>query len=180
MLSAKVRYASGSQPAAGTGLANLINAWCSFVLTCNDVKGIDDLNMLAPNALRTLTDACFGSDLTTSTLYHFGHSKVEGQYVGYAYRSERGFDPDRLQYALGIKPVIPVAPTENISFPEFLVDIVLEQQRRDQRLKVTDQVGIGGEIEFVDMSEGAIHVETVHCFASYEAECAYIAQHAEI
>lgn len=169
---------------AGTGLANLINDWFSLVrslieVTDIEVTDIDELNDLAPSELSALASTYFGSYVTTTTLYHFGYSKGEGQYVGYAYRSTDGFEPDRLQYALGYKPVIPIAPTDDIRFPDFLIEIILEQQRQDLLLPVEEQVGVGGEIEFAVLSEGAIHVETVHRFASYEAELKYIVQHAE-
>jgi len=51
---------------------------------------------------------------------------------------------------------------------------MLEQQRQDRLLPVGNQVGIGGEIEFVVMSAGNIHLETVHRFASYESESQHL------
>jgi hypothetical protein len=164
---------------AGTGLANLICAWFSLLQSLPEPRDIDQINETAPSALSSLADSCPGTDVTTATLYHFGYSSRERQYVGYAYRSEHGFRSDRLQYALGYKPVVKITPADDIRFPRFLVDIVLEQQRCDHLLPISERVGIGGEIEFVVMSRGAIHVETVHRFSSYEAESIHIEQRAE-
>jgi len=164
---------------AGTGLANLIYAWFSVLQSLPEQRAIDQINETAPFVLSSLANSCPGTDVTTTTLYHFGYSDRERQYVGYAYRSEQQFRADRLQYALGYKPVVPVTPTDDIRFPGFLVDIVLEQQRQDQLLSVSEKVGVGGEIEFVVMSGGAIHVETVYRFSSYEAESNHIEQRTE-
>lgn len=164
---------------AGTGLADLICAWFSVLQSLTEPRDIDQINEAAPSALSSLADSCPGMHVTTATLYHFGYSGRERQYVGYAYRSELGFRSNKLQYALGYKPVVPIMPTEDIRFPGFFVDIVLEQQRCDHLLPVSEKVGVGGEIEFVVMAEGAIHVETVHRFSSYEAELIHIEQRAK-
>jgi len=161
---------------AGTGLANLVNTWFSLVQTMPEIQDIDHLNQLAPSVLRNASTLCFGSHLTTTTLYHFGYSKIEDQYVGYAYRSSSNWESERLQYALGFKPVVYVAPTDDIKFPEFFISILLEQQRQDQLLPIAEQVGIGGEIEFVVMTDKTIHIETVHRFVSYDSEKQYLEQ----
>lgn len=164
---------------AGTGHAGFINGWFRHLQA--NLKGatIDDLNAEAPNIFRASVSAEGGLSGLTATIYHFGYSEREGRYVGYAYRSEYSFRSDRLQYALGYKPVVPITPNDNIRFPDFLIDIVLEQQRLDHRLPITERLGIGGEIEFVVMSDRSVNVETVHRFSSYEAESIHIEQLAE-
>lgn len=163
---------------AGTGHAGFINGWFQHLQANVQGASIDDLNAEAPNIFRASVAAEGGLSGLTATIYHFGYSDRECQYVGYAYRSENSFRSDRLQYALGFKPVVTVTPNDDIRFPDFLIDIVLEQQRQDSLLPITNRVGIGGEIEFVVMSERAIYVETVHRFSSYEAESIHIEQRA--
>ena len=68
---------------------------------------------------------------------------------------------------------------DDIRFPDFLIDIILEQQRQDCLQPLAERVGIGGEIEFVVMSERAIHVETVYRFSSYETEAIHIERRAK-
>ena len=155
---------------AGTGLANLISGWFDHVSSSLRVVDIDDLDKITPQVVKASVDAAGGLGDITTTLYHFGYSRTEGRYVGYAYRSTSNFQSERLQYALGLKPQVPVAPTDNIQFPGFLIDIVVQQQRYDRSLPADQQVGIGGEIEFAVLSEGATRIETVHRFISYESE----------
>jgi hypothetical protein len=164
---------------AGTGHAGFINGWFQHVQAQLLGVSIDHLNSEAPRLFRASVSAEGGLSGLTATIYHFGYSDRERQYVGYAYRSEHSFRSDRLQYALGFKPVVPVTPTDEIRFPDFLIDIVLEQQRQDYLSPLCKRVGIGGEIEFIQMSERAINVATVHRFSSYEAESIHIQQRAE-
>lgn len=164
---------------AGTGHAGFIYGWFQHLQANLQGATIDDLNEEAQNIFRASVSAEGGLGGLTATIYHFGYSGRERRYVGYAHRSEHGFRCDRLQYALGYKPVVSVTPNDDIRFPAFLIDIVLEQQRRDHLLPITDRLGIGGEIEFVVMSDRTIRVETVHRFSSYEAESIYIKQRAE-
>lgn len=159
---------------AGTGLVNLINGWFEHVSSFPDLGDIDDINIFAPTSLAASVRAVGGLGKNTTTLYHFGYSKSEARYVGYAYRSTNDFLSERLQYALGFKPQVHVEPSVNIEFPSFLINIILEQQRQDRLLAIDKQVGIGGEIEFAILSNGYVKIETVHRFASYESEKNYI------
>lgn len=165
---------------AGAGLSDLINEWLAIIPLCDDMTNIDDLNEVTPSVLTTLASEYFSSCLATTTLYHFGYSEAAGQYVGYAYRSTNAFEPEKLQCnVLGYKPEIEIATQENIQFPNFAIEVILEQQRQDKLRPLDEQVGIGGEIEYAVLSEGSIHIETVHRFASYKEELEYIRQDAE-
>jgi hypothetical protein len=155
---------------AGTGFASLINDWFHFVNGRMVVRDIDHLKVLAPGLLRDAAPRCQGADITTTTLYHFGYSTLEKRYVGYAYRSAENWEPDRLQDALGFKPVIDVQPTANIQISQFLIDIVCEQRRKDLLLPVSERVGIGGDIQVVVMENGIVTISTVHRFESYESD----------
>lgn len=159
---------------AGTGHAGFINAWFRHLQENLQGATIDDLNAEAPSIFRASVSAEGGLSGHTASIYHFGYSASEQRYAGYAYRSERDFRSDRLQYALGFKPVVQVTPNDDIRFPDFLIEIILEQQRQDILLPISERVGIGGDIEFVVMSDRTIQVETVHRFASYEAESIHI------
>lgn len=161
---------------AGTGLASLITGWFHFVNGSMVVLDIDHLNVFTPESLRRLAAQCPGNDLTTTTLYHFGYSTFEKRYVGYAYRSVNNWEPDRLPDALSFKPVVHVPPTDDIQFPQFLIDIVAEQRRQDLLLPVSERVGIGGEIQFVVLENGVVTVSTVHRFESYESDYTQMAE----
>jgi hypothetical protein len=162
---------------AGTGHANLINGWFEYVSSLSDLGDIDDLDRFASSVLEASVTAAGGLGEITTTLYHFGYSKAETKYVGFAYRSTNGFQSERLQYALGVKPPVRVESSDNIEFPGFMIDIVLNQQREDQQLPLEQQVGIGGEIEFAVLSNRNTQIETVYRFETYESERRYISCH---
>lgn len=155
---------------AGTGLANLITQWFQFVNGNMVVRDIDHVDIYAADALRNAEAECFGTDLSTTTIYHFGYSQNQKCYVGYAYRSANDWSSEMLPYALGVKPPVPVPTVDNIQFPQFLVDVMTEQRRADQMLPVTEQVGIGGDVSFVVMSNLSVTITPVHRFESYETE----------
>ena len=162
----------------GTGHADFVNGWFGHYQAHLHSKSIDELDAEAPHIFRTSVVAEGGLSGLTVTIYHFGYSAAEKRYVGYAYRSDHDFQSERLQYALGYKPVIPITPSDDIRFPEFLVDIIVEQQRHDNLKPFEERVGIGGEIEFVVMSGRTINVETVHRFLSYEVESEHVGRRA--
>ncbi len=164
---------------AGAGHAGFINGWFQHLQANLRGATTDDLDAEVPSIFRASINAEGGLSGLTATIYHFGYSAREQRYVGYAYRSEHDFRSDRLQYALGYKPVVSITPNDDIRFPAFLIDIILEQQRQDRLQPISERVGIGGEIEFVVMSERSIHIETVHRFSSYEAESIYIERRTE-
>lgn len=159
---------------AGTGHAGFVTGWFGYLQTLTDLGDIDNVGSIASSVLKASADAAGGLSSITTTIYHFGYSRAEEQYVGYAYRSIANFQAERLPYALGLKPQVPVLATDNIQFPNFMIDIVVRQQQHDRSLPVQHQLGIGGEIDFVVLSGRTTRVETVHRFMSYESEKRYI------
>ena len=163
---------------SGTGLANFINGWFSYVQTLSRVGDVDDLNAIAPQILKASADAAAGLGAFTTTIYQFGYSRSRGRYVGYAYRSTADFKSEHLPYALGLKPHVPVPPTDDIQFPECLIDIIVRQQQHDRSHPIEQQLGIGGEIEFAVLAGRTTRIETVHRFPSYENERQHIERRA--
>lgn len=159
---------------AGTGHAGFVTGWFGYLQTLTRLGDVDDVGAIAPSVLKASADAAGGLGSITTTIYHFGYSRVEGQYVGYAHRSIADFRPERLPYALVFKPQVPVPPTENIQFPDFMIDIVVRQQQHDRSQPIEHQLGIGGEIEFVVLSDRVTRIETVYRFISYESERQHI------
>ncbi len=159
---------------AGTGSADLITGWFEYVSSLSDLSGIDDLNRLTPSVVQDSVRAAGGLGEITTTLYHFGYSRADATYVGYAYRSTADFQSEKLQYSLGVKPQVHVEFPENIEIPSFFITIILEQQRQDQLRPSAQQLGIGGEIELALLANRETHIETVHRFVTYERERKYI------
>lgn len=161
---------------AGTGLASLITGWFHFVNGNVVVRDIEQINAYTPGALRRAAAECEGTNLTTTTLYHFGYSTFQKRYVGYAYRSTKNWETDKLPDALGFKPVVHVPSTDDIQCPQFLIDIVSEQRRQDLQLPLAERVGIGGDIHFVVLENGIVTISTVHRFESYESDYQQMAE----
>lgn len=159
---------------AGTGHAGFVTGWFGHVQILARLGDVDDIGSIAQGVLKASADAVGGLGPITTTIYHFGYSRAEGKYVGYAYRSSTDFRSERLPYGLGFKPQVPVPATENTQFPEFMIDIVIRQQEHDRSQPIQHQLGIGGEIEFVVLSDRATRIDTVHRFISYESERKYI------
>lgn len=159
---------------AGTGHAGFVTGWFGYLQTLKCLGDVDNVGSIAPSVLKASADAAGGLGSITTTIYHFGYSRAEGQYVGYAYRSTANFQPERLPYALGLKPQVPVLTTDNIQFPDFMIDIVVRQQQHDRSQPLQHQLGIGGEIDFVVLSCRTTRVETVHRFITYESEKQHI------
>ena len=155
---------------AGTGHAGLINGWFQYLESLIRLGDIDDIGKFTQQVLKASVDAAGGLGSITTTIYHFGYSRSESQYVGYAHRSISSFKPERLPYALGFKPEVPVPATDDMQFPDYLVDIVVRQQQYDRSQPIQDRLGIGGEIEFAVLSNRTTHIETVFRFTSYERE----------
>jgi hypothetical protein len=157
----------------GTGVIDLINEWFKLV-SASSAKGIDDLNSITPSALRYTSSRHQGSYVASSTLYHFGYSKINRQYVGYAYKSENEFESERLaDSTLIYKPAVDIKIPDDVQVPQFLVDILLKQESEDRQQITANQVGIGGEIDYLEMQDLKVSIDTVHRFNSYEADCAY-------
>jgi len=165
---------------AGTGHAGCINGWFGHYQTQFRGASIDKLDQIVPDIFNASVTAEGDLNGKTTTIYHFGYSTFDRCFVGYAYRSERQFRSDRLPYGLGVKPVIPIASTDDIQFPESFIRIIEAQQRQDNHLQLCERVGIGGEIEAVVMALGSIRLSTVHRFSSYEAELNHIKQRADV
>ena len=159
---------------AGTGHAGLINGWFQYLESLTRLGDVDDVGKFAQQVLKVSVDAAGGLGPITTTIYHFGYSRAESQYVGYAYRSTSNFQPERLPYALGYKPEVPLHATDDMQFPDYLVDIVIRQQQHDRSLPIQDQLGIGGEIDFAVLSGRTTLIETVFRFISYESEQLHI------
>lgn len=155
---------------AGTGHAGFVTGWFDYLQALANLGDVDQVGSITPAVLKASADAAGGLSAISTTIYHFGYSRREAQYVGYAYRSTADFWSERLPYALGFKPKVTLPPTDDIQFPDFMIDIVLRQQQHDRSKPIQEQLGIGGEIEFVVLSDRDTSIRTVHRFGSYEQE----------
>jgi len=91
----------------GTGSGNLFEAWYRTLQTSMLVRDIDNLDFHAPRVLRDLWDRVqsdHGSQVGTSTVYHFGFSS-HGVAIRYVYRSTNNFESELAdEPGFGVKP----------------------------------------------------------------------------
>ena len=161
---------------AGTGHSLLVSHWWHFLNTNILATDIDNLNQYCQNALLSIEGNCQDADCTDSTIYHFGYSPSSERYVGFAYRSTNDWKPEALADGLGIKPVISIAPFDDLQLPATFIDIISQQRSEDQLKPNSFRVGIGGQIEFAVMENGSINISTVHKFESYESDYAIMVE----
>jgi hypothetical protein len=152
----------------GTGAGGFGLDWFRVVNTQMVVRNIPHLDHFAPNALRALwaempAEMRAGS---TATIYHFGFDDQETRYRGFAYRSERDFESEELQYGIGIKPPTEVGEIRDL--PGDLVRVVERQRAEDRAKPRAEQVGIGGDVFFLHLTPDGMTLRRCHRFDDYE------------
>lgn len=158
---------------AFTGNAAIGQRWAAAVhsnLLCRD---FDMLDQHTPDNLRQIAvevEREHGPVAGSSTIYHFGYSTTEKQYVGYAYRSESDFDSEQLSCGFGMKPRPVTIPTDTPATIEEI--IALADQIRDEQntLPPSERLWIGGDLVFTVLAQGCISVNTMHRFADFDTQ----------
>ena len=150
----------------GTGNGPFVLDWFLYVQSSVLVRDIPHLDEFAPEQLRKLAAHYNLSEKNTVTIYQFEFSDLERRYRGFAYRSEKSFASEELQYGIGTKPPIEVKPIE--SLPEGFIELMKRQHAEDQCRPVSEQVGIGGDIHFFVMTESGMSLSRCHRFENRE------------
>lgn len=128
----------------GTGSIDLILDWFADIQRTVIAKDILFLNKIAQERLSQIKAKYnYPSDLT-STIYHFGYHQVENRFVGFAFRSKNNFEPENLEYGLGIKPVddelrrISTDLVEKKGLPEGFINLMEYQKLNDENKPIED------------------------------------------
>ncbi|MFZ2050522.1 MAG: hypothetical protein WB698_15540 [Solirubrobacteraceae bacterium] len=158
---------------AFTGTAGIGQRWAAAIhanLLCRD---FDMLDQHTPDSLRLIATEMEdeqGPISGSSTVYHFGYSEMDEQYVGFAYRSEKDFASERLPCGFGIKPPPTALPTDNPATIEAMVELADQIRGEQNALPLVDRLHIGGELVFTVLAERHIYVNTVHRFGDFDAQ----------
>jgi hypothetical protein len=158
---------------AFTGTAAVGQRWVEVVQTGLLCRDFDMLDQHTPDNLRRIAAEVedeHGPVAGSSTIYHFGYSQLDTQYVGYAYRSERAFDSERLGFGFGMKPPPTVPPSENPATFEEIIELADQIRDEQNALDVAERVYIGGDLVSTVLAQGLIQVSTIHRFADFEAQ----------
>ena len=154
----------------GTGAFPIIMDWFVAIQSQMLVKDMVHLDQFTPSLLGSIAAKHSLPDGVTATVYHFGYSKDAGEYAAFAYRSTSAFVSEPLGHGLGIKPRIEAEPFSQL--PEGFIRLVHRQRDQDRAAPIAEQVGIGGEIQFLVMTPGIFQLSNCHRYENYEAQYA--------
>lgn len=154
----------------GTGMGGFLGKWFIEVNDRLVVNDIDHLNDHTPTTLSSIwheykKQFLIKEDITT-TVYHFGFSKISGSIHSYAYRSESNFESEPFQYGIGIKPECKVPKAYNL--PDDIKKMMDEQRAIQANNPKSQRIYIGGKILIYHLTNAGFHVYTHDKFDNYE------------
>ncbi|MCI0557881.1 MAG: hypothetical protein MN733_05255 [Nitrososphaera sp.] len=157
----------------GTGSADLVVDWFAFVQKSVVASTVTYLDSIAPAQLKRLAKESPYGELD-STIYHFGYDHSRNEFCGFAYRSTKDYQSEKLTHGLGIKPpdqdLVQVAWSlvEEKKIPMDFVEMIKRLRAKDLEKQKQERVGIGGEVYFVAMNSQFLYSAVCHRFEDYE------------
>lgn len=161
----------------GSGAGHFQAAWAHLLRTTR--RGdVDQIDAEAPAELAALWESMelghsgAAPDGDRTTIYHLGWSEAAGQFRGYAYRSDRGFESDALPAgAVGIRPQPQFRDYDVDSLEGWVeLSIRLREQGIARRLRGERASTIGGQLVLTVLGHGSTSVTRLHRFdEDYEA-----------
>ncbi len=159
---------------AMTGISNLGESlvsqlFSSFLAIDVDMVAAHTQGLLV--GLQADLDRQFGRSELTSTVYYFGYSPTDQQYVRYAFRSTNGYTAERsTEGGFGVKPgptSVPLVTPETIAEMINLAEVI----RADQALvPIEERIHIGGALTLTTMRDGFISTSILHRFHDFQEQ----------
>ncbi len=131
-----------------TGRVELARRWNLELLSgASTAECIADVDTDAQRRLRLL-HADIDDGVETSTAYHFGIESQTGRPVIHVYRSETGFESERIDFGCFAAKPHPDVGLEAVDERDLaqLVQLAIEIQREQQAVPVAERVHIGGDL----------------------------------
>jgi hypothetical protein len=156
---------------AATGIYQLALKWNEYLLERLIVKDIDNLNDFASTELQhlwsSLREEHHFDDRVTCTIYHFGWSEKDKQYIRYIYRSADNFASEKhLEGGIGIKPH-PTSREDMKNLTPF--ELVKKIKSEQDELPHSKKLYIGGNLVVTILSrDTGIQSKLIHRFDDYE------------
>lgn len=162
----------------GTGFRPILSKW--YKVAMENIIGFDitALNCHAPSNLRSFLREDQAHVQGTTSVYHFGYSETENKLKGYSFKSEDNFDQKELEIDdISIKPAHPgvneilqkTAGSHHWNSEEFHIEIIKELKSLDDALPVSGRVGIGGEIQWLELfDKGQFSMKTIYRFPDFD------------
>lgn len=158
----------------GTGIRELIYYWHAMIQQNVVAQCITDLDDLAVEHLPELADRCGVTDKLTGTIYHFGFTRNTNELVTRVFRSTNGFSREDRGYGFACKPpegtdpTKVIAPDGSLDLPQAFIELMKQQKAYDDARPSPERLGIGGEIQVVQMTRDGYNVRTVHRFDDFD------------
>lgn len=160
---------------AMTGVQELGNRWNSRLMASMLAQDVDMLDLHTPQQLRQIWQDLAGENRGPmpqfSTIYHFGWSNEQQQFVRYVYRREKDFESEcHLDSGFGVKPH--PKNQEGLDQPKTVETIIALAERirsEQQQEPASSRVYIGGELVMVQMQEQGTVIAKVHRFDDYDS-----------
>lgn len=164
-------YPTLSMVMAVTGVYQLGLRWNEALLERIAVIDIDNLDIYATDQLRQQWADLHKQEnipgSITCTIYHFGWSESDKQYVRYAYRSDNGFVSERhVDVGAGVKPHPKDIDDLSKLSPFDLAKLIKNEQ---DTLPHGEKLYIGGNLVLTFMNQDVgIQSRIIHKFEDYE------------
>jgi len=152
----------------GTGALPVIINWFVTIQSRIVVRDILGLDHFTPALLRGVSRQCNLPPETTTTIYHFGYSQTVKEYRAFVYRSVNNFASEVVPHGLRVKPPVQVEEPERL--PEGFIQYIYRQREQDRQAPLKEQVGIGGEVQFLLMTPTRFQLVTCHRFEDFETQ----------
>jgi len=159
----------------------MLSFWFNHVNWDLNAQTIDQLDKITPNTLQKKIVNRNEKDLPSTTIYYFGYSEENNEHVGFRYRSIENWVSQKLPYSFGYKPEISKSIIEGLcnngsGIKKFMIDLMIEQQKADNRLAISEKVGIGGDICLIYIKKEQIVTFPIYRFKSYDSDLALMPQ----
>ena len=131
----------------GTGSIVLFHRWALDVLGQASSGQMSYLDVDTPESLVSIWADMSEEERGggTGTIYHFGYDPDKDRFEGFAYRSSNGFESERLEQDIYIKPPF-AGQFSLIGFPDDFVETCRGQKIEQDKLPADKRVHIGGHV----------------------------------
>jgi len=152
-----------------TGIKQVGLDWNHRLLERLSVLDIDNLDLFTTKELKDIwNELTRNSDIgkNTATVYHFGWSNQDNQFVRYVYRSTNNFESEKsTEGGVGIKPV----PEDSSNFADMdPIELIKKVKSEQDALASDKRIFIGGELVFTMMGKDKeIIIKKIHRFDDY-------------
>lgn len=166
----------------GVGNPALFADWINYLQKNVVAYGIDAVHEITRNILPELAQMKAAYQEAPLELYQFGLSESDDVFVGYRYAPGNDYQGTVLENGIGLLPALAEEDNPGIDFSDTqhidasLITLMQKQKTIDDALDLNDpnKFGIGGQIQFLQMTKALTLAKTLHTFDDYLDQKTYI------